>query len=37
MGKSELLEKLQAANQQWEALLTEIGEGRMEQPGVCGD
>ncbi|MBN2499922.1 MAG: ClbS/DfsB family four-helix bundle protein [Anaerolineales bacterium] len=36
MNKSDLLEKLKEANQQWETLLTEIGVGRMEQPGVSG-
>lgn len=37
MNKSELLHWLQEQNQHWEALLDQIGEGRMEQPGVNGD
>ena len=36
MTKRELLAGLQEENQQWEALLTQIGESRMEQPGVAG-
>ena len=37
MKKSELLNGLQAENQQWEALLDQIGTARMDQPGVTGD
>jgi hypothetical protein len=36
MKKSELLTWLQAAYQQWEALLDQIGLERMDQPGVNG-
>jgi hypothetical protein len=34
MKKSELLNGLQEENQQWEALLDQIGLVRMDQPGV---
>jgi hypothetical protein len=37
MNKSELLNWLQEEYQQWEALLDQIGEARMDQPGVNGD
>ena len=37
MKKAELLNGLQAENQQWEALLDQIGPARMDQPGVTGD
>src|SRR5215216_4902472 len=36
MNKSELLEWLQAEYRQWEAFLDQIGEARMDQPGVAG-
>jgi len=37
MTKTELLDELKAENARWEALLSEIGEERMTQPGVAGD
>jgi hypothetical protein len=37
MTKSELLHWLQKEYRQWEALLDQIGPGRMDQPGVNGD
>src|SRR6476661_3339465 len=37
MNKSELLNWLQQQNLQWEAFLDQIGEERMDQPGVAGD
>lgn len=37
MTKSELLQWLQEENQQWEALLAQIGPARMEQSGVNGE
>jgi hypothetical protein len=37
MSKAELLANLQTENQEWEALLDQIGEARMEQPGVADD
>lgn len=33
MKKSELLNWLQEKHQQWEALLDQIGQARMDQPG----
>ena len=36
MTRDELLEKLRAERIKWEALLTEVGEGRMIQPGAAG-
>lgn len=36
MNKTELLNWLQEEQQQWEALLDEIGPARMELPGVNG-
>lgn len=36
MEKSELLDKLQEENLQWEALLDQIGLAHMESPGVNG-
>jgi hypothetical protein len=37
MNKSELLSGLREENQQWEALLNQIGEARMDLPGVAAD
>ena len=37
MTKSELLDWLQEAYQQWEAFLGQIDPARMDQPGVHGD
>ena len=37
MSKAQLLHNLQEENKQWETLLAQIGEARMEQPGVAGD
>ena len=37
MSKLQLLNKLQEENKQWEGLLAQIGEARMEQPGVAGE
>ena len=37
MNKTELLHWLQQQNRQWEAFLDQIGEERMDQPGVAGD
>ena len=34
MTRSELLDSLKEENNQWEALLAQIGEARMDQPGV---
>src|SRR4051812_3371624 len=36
MNKPELLQWLQMQNQQWEALLDQIGEQRMDAGGVAG-
>ena len=36
MNKSDLLNWLQTERQQWEALLTQVGLERMDQPGVNG-
>ncbi|MBI5304529.1 MAG: ClbS/DfsB family four-helix bundle protein [Chloroflexi bacterium] len=36
MNKDHLCQTLLAEREAWEALLTEIGEGRMEVPGVVG-
>jgi hypothetical protein len=37
MNKSELLKWLQEEDQQWQALLDQIGPARMEKTGVTGD
>jgi hypothetical protein len=37
MRRAELLAELDSENQNWERLLAEIGEDRMEEPGVAGD
>lgn len=37
MRKAELLTGLHDEQRQWELLLAQIGEGRMERPGVAGD
>lgn len=37
MRKSELINRLHGQYLQWEALLSEIGPARMDQPGVNGD
>lgn len=36
MTKTEILNQLHAENEAWEALLAQIGVGRMDQPGVAG-
>src|SRR4051794_9527662 len=36
MNKAEMLDRLDADNRRWEALLAEIGEARMTEPGVGG-
>src|SRR5919198_2082867 len=36
MRKAQLLNDLHAENEGWEALLAEIGEARMTEPGVAG-
>jgi hypothetical protein len=37
MNKSEFLDALQTAHAEWEAALTQVGEARMNEPGVVGD
>jgi hypothetical protein len=37
MNKSEFLDGLREEYRQWEALLDQIGEARMDQPGVAAD
>jgi hypothetical protein len=37
MGKSEMVRWLKEENRKWDALMEEIGHGRMEQCGVNGD
>jgi hypothetical protein len=37
MNKSELLNGVQEEYRQWEALLNQIGEARMDQPGAAAD
>src|SRR5215831_13108863 len=37
MTKTELLAGLHSEQEQWEALLAQIGEARMDQPGVAGE
>jgi hypothetical protein len=37
MTKATLLADLQREQEQWEALLAQIGEARMDQPGVAGE
>ncbi|HNP87444.1 MAG: ClbS/DfsB family four-helix bundle protein [Chloroflexi bacterium SZAS-1] len=37
MHKSELLDGVQEEYRQWEALLNQIGEARMDQPGAAAD
>src|SRR5262245_6565128 len=37
MTKNEMLADLRREQEQWEALLTQIGEARMDQPGVAGE
>lgn len=37
MSKQALLDGLQAENQHWVALLSQIGEAHMADPGVAGD
>jgi hypothetical protein len=37
MNKSEFLDGLREENRQWKALLEQIGEARMDQPGVAAD
>src|ERR1700712_3504931 len=37
MDKSELLSGVQEEYKQWQALLNQIGEARMDQPGVAAD
>jgi len=37
ISKASLLHELRAARAEWHALLAEVGEGRMTEPGVAGD
>jgi hypothetical protein len=37
MNKSEFLDALQTAHAEWEAALAQVGEARMNEPGVVGD
>ncbi|HLJ81222.1 MAG TPA: maleylpyruvate isomerase N-terminal domain-containing protein, partial [Ktedonobacterales bacterium] len=37
MSKSVLLEKLDAARTQWDALIAEVPEARITRPGAAGD
>jgi uncharacterized damage-inducible protein DinB len=37
MDKAEFLHTMHAERGRWDALLTEVGESRMERPGVSGD
>ena len=37
MNKSELLHGVREEYRQWEALLNQIGETRMDQPGAAAD
>jgi hypothetical protein len=37
MTKSEFLDDLKEENRQWESLLAQIGEARMDQPGAAGE
>jgi len=36
MRRAELVEQLNSENEEWKTLLAEIGEDRMEEPGVAG-
>jgi len=36
MRRAELVEQLNLENEEWKTLLAEIGEDRMEEPGVAG-
>ena len=37
MTKDKLLNTMHESRGEWDALLAEVGEGRMQQPGVEGD
>jgi hypothetical protein len=37
MNKAEFLDAMRSERECWEALLAEVGESRMERPGVAGD
>ena len=37
MTKARLLGELRAARAEWDALMAEVGEGRMAEPGAAGD
>lgn len=37
MTTARLLEEMRVARAEWEALLAEVGEARMEQPGAAGE
>ncbi len=37
MNKAAFLDTMRAERERWEALLAEVGEPRMERPGVAGD
>ena len=36
MRRADLLAQLRSENEGWEGLLAEIGEDRMDEPGVAG-
>ena len=37
ISKASLLHELRAARAEWDALMAEVGEGRMTEPGAAGD
>jgi hypothetical protein len=37
MTKEELIDKIEQSHSEWEAVLTEVGEDRMTEPGVMDD
>ena len=37
MIKAKLLAELRASRQEWDALIAEVGEARLTQPGAAGD
>src|SRR5947208_570263 len=37
ISKASILHELRAARAEWDALMVEVGEGRMTKPGAAGD
>lgn len=37
MNKQELIDRIEQSHSEWQSVLAEVGQSRMEEPGVTGD